>query len=55
MKNKCLLCKKTIVAIGTSRENGANHNDWNNRKYHKKCYKELQWIILKEKYERENN
>ncbi len=54
-KNKCLHCEKTIVAIGSSRENGAMHKDWSNRKYHKKCYKELQWITIRELYERKSN
>jgi len=52
MKNKCLYCGKPIVAIGTSRENGAFHNDWKGRKYHKKCFKELQWNIIREEYEK---
>ena len=37
-KPKCKLCGKTLVAIGTKRENGKNHIDWKTRQYHKKCY-----------------
>lgn len=40
-KKKCKLCKKTLKAIGNSRKNGANHNDWKSREYHKKCWKEV--------------
>lgn len=39
-KNKCLLCGKTIVAVGKSRKNGKNHDDWDTRQYHKKCYQQ---------------
>jgi hypothetical protein len=53
-KKKCLYCGKTIVPIGNSRENGALHNDWENRKYHKKCYKEVVWEKLRNEYERKN-
>ena len=33
----CRLCGKPLVKIGNARKNGANHIDWNSRKYHKKC------------------
>lgn len=37
--NKCKLCKKTLVPIGTARNNGkTTHNDWKTREYHKKCF-----------------
>lgn len=43
--NKCIKCNKTLVKIGTSRQNGTyRHNDWEGRKYHKKCYKEIATI-----------
>jgi len=36
----CEYCKKKIVVIGDRRKNGKSQiYDWNNRKYHKKCYK----------------
>jgi len=35
----CKLCKKSLVPIGNKRKNGADHNDWKKRKYHKKCFK----------------
>ena len=31
------MCGKPLVKIGNTRKNGANHIDWNSRKYHKKC------------------
>lgn len=40
-KGHCLLCKKKLVPIGTSRVNGKlSHSDWDNHKYHKKCWLE---------------
>lgn len=39
-KNKCLMCDKPLVSVGRLRKNGIrSHGDWNNREYHKKCYK----------------
>lgn len=38
---KCSKCGKKLVPIGTSRKNGASHNDWDSRKLHKKCWLEL--------------
>ncbi len=36
----CKLCNKRLVPMGTKRSNGKIFlNDWNDRKYHKKCYK----------------
>jgi hypothetical protein len=40
-KPKCEKCKKALVAIADKRQNGKIGNDWDTRKYHKKCYKEL--------------
>jgi len=37
----CEHCDKPLKAIGTSRKNGKNHNDWSSRKLHKCCWKEL--------------
>jgi hypothetical protein len=34
---ECVHCKKTIKKFTVSK-------DWSNRKYHKKCYKQLQEI-----------
>ena len=46
---ECLYCNKRLIIIGIGRKNGipvGNHNgqDWDNRKYHKKCFKELKDI-----------
>ena len=41
-KKICLYCNKTLVPIGNSRINGKFHDDWQTRKYHKKCYFEIQ-------------
>ena len=38
--NHCHLCKNKLVKIGSSRFNGAYHDDWDSRKYHKKCWKQ---------------
>jgi len=41
-KRICLSCGKTLVKIGTERENGKfGQADWTTRRYHKKCWKEL--------------
>ena len=38
----CVYCRKPKVPIGTSRVGGKqNHIDWDNRLYHKKCWKFL--------------
>ena len=39
---KCQMCGKPLVAIGYARANGQNHSDWRTRKYHKKCFKDLE-------------
>ncbi len=43
----CEYCNKPLKKIGTQRSNGkifeGNHGkDWKERKYHKKCWKEIQ-------------
>ena len=39
----CRHCNKALVPIADKRENGTSrHSDWPNRKYHKKCWKELE-------------
>lgn len=37
----CLHCGKKLVPIGRSRANGKDHDDWDEREYHKKCWKLL--------------
>ena len=39
---RCFQCDNPLVAIGSSRANGANHKDWDSRRLHKKCFKEFQ-------------
>ena len=39
-KGKCEWCGNRLVAVGHSRSNGADHDDWSSRKLHKQCYKE---------------
>ena len=46
LKRKCQMCKRPLVLIGIERENGKfirnrNGKDWDSRKYHKKCYKDI--------------
>ena len=41
-KRYCEYCGKCLKAIGHNRKNGrGNYNDWESRKYHKKCYKSI--------------
>lgn len=41
VKNCCLACNRVLVPIGRKRLNGTiTHDDWKDRKYHKKCFKE---------------
>jgi len=40
-KGKCLLCLRTLVPVGRSRDGGAKHKDWSTRKYHKACWKKI--------------
>ena len=43
VNKKCERCGKALVSIGTSRKNGKRyHDDWSTRKYHKRCWKEMQ-------------
>ena len=38
-KNKnCTICDLPLTAIGNSRKNGKNHDDWESRVFHKKCW-----------------
>ena len=39
---RCVKCGNPLVAIGSSRANGANHKDWQSRRLHKKCFKEFE-------------
>ena len=40
-KKGCQLCGKRLLPIGNNRINGKDHNDWNGRIFHKKCWKEI--------------
>ena len=47
MKRTCKHCGKHLVLIGTERKNGkplstGDGTDWEDRPYHKKCWKEIQ-------------
>lgn len=40
MEKKCLHCGKSLTKIGNARKNYLGcYDDWENRKYHKKCYR----------------
>jgi len=40
----CEYCGKKLVPIANKRSNGTHrHNDWSTRKYHKKCWKEMNY------------
>lgn len=42
MPDNCKHCQKALVKIGDQRKNGKNNlKDWEERKLHKKCWKEL--------------
>ncbi len=41
LKDKCWHCGSNLVPIGSSRANGAGHDDWKERYLHKRCWKEL--------------
>lgn len=43
----CEICGKKMRTIGRSNEKNKNSNyfDWKTRKYHKKCYKENEYLI----------
>ncbi len=41
LKTRCWHCEGDMVAVGTSRCNGADHADWEERFLHKKCWKVL--------------
>ena len=50
-KPKCKYCKKTLVPVADRRKGGASHHsDWNNRNYHKKCYKQMKSNELARKW-----
>lgn len=41
----CQYCKKKLVPIGKARKKGKRtHNDWDTRKYHKKCFIKIKEI-----------
>jgi hypothetical protein len=40
-KKLCLSCSKYMPPVGASRENGAGHDDWKDRAFHKQCYRQL--------------
>lgn len=41
-RRRCIACDEPIKSFGTARKNGKDHNDWNTRLLHKKCWCELQ-------------
>ena len=39
MENKyCSHCQKPLKVVGNLRKNGKNHDDWDSRSLHKKCW-----------------
>ena len=44
LNNRCWHCGTKLVPIGTTRSNGASHEDWDTRFLHKSC-----WKLLKHK------
>ena len=41
LSTKCWHCGGKLVPVGSSRSNGAGHDDWDDRYLHKKCWREL--------------
>ncbi len=41
LRGKCWKCGGKLVPVGTSRQNGAWHDDWEERILHKQCWKQL--------------
>ncbi len=41
LEGRCWHCGGKLVPIGSSRINGASHNDWDGRYLHKQCWREL--------------
>ena len=41
LEGRCLSCGGKIVPIGSSRRNGAGHNDWDGRHLHKRCWRQI--------------
>lgn len=39
--SRCWSCGGKLIPVGSSRFNGAAHDDWDGRYLHKKCWKEL--------------
>ena len=38
---KCIICRQSLVPIGSSRRNGNSRiHDWDTRDMHKNCYKQ---------------
>ena len=48
-KGYCEWCGGILVAVGSARANGADHDDWTTRKLHKRCFKEKREIEKREK------
>ena len=40
-RGRCHYCGERLKAVGTAREKGADHDDWNGREYHKACWSEI--------------
>ena len=47
-KGYCSWCGGVLVAVGSARANGADHDDWSTRKLHKRCYKEKKEVEQEE-------
>jgi hypothetical protein len=37
---QCVACNGPLVPIGSSRQNGASHSDWEGRLLHKQCWQQ---------------
>ena len=47
----CLECFRPLVPVGGSRRNGACHNDWETRRFHKRCWSQIEEIVSEESAE----
>ena len=42
LSNMCYKCYKPLTSVGNARRNGKAHDDWEGRRFHKKCWHSLE-------------
>ena len=51
-RRRCVACGRALVAFGSWRSNGADHEDWAERTLHKKCYIAGEYDVQQKKVRR---